>query len=264
MSVSHRILLISDLHCGSGMSIAHPQARINAEGATLGLNKIQQYTLWPLWKKMCETKEPYDLIVVNGDLVDGKQSKSGHMGLWTADMDCQAECAAKLLDMIPLKKGGEVHIIKGTDYHRGNNLCADSKVVDKFNRLQRNRDKNAVDQGLEYVLKIDDCTFHIAHTIGGGQYLGTALNKEVMFRHLYHYEFTGMIRGHRHNYHFDSDGDCFGLLLPCWKGRDDYEKKHGLKWISMVGWVEMVVDGKTWDVTPHLTKLEGMMKEVEL
>lgn len=258
------ILWLGDMHCGSGVSIAKPGSKLNQDGGKLTLNKLQQYVLYPKWKEMCEGG-PYDLVVANGDLVDGRQRKSNNTGLWTADLECQAKCAAELLNMIPLKKGGEVHVVGGTEYHTDVNLSGDREVVNQFNRLQDNREKNAVYQGLEYVLKVDGCAFHVSHTIGGGVYHGSVLNKEIMFRHLYKYEFDGMIRSHRHNFHFDWDGTCFAMMLPCWKARDSYEMKHGLKWaLNKIGWVAMTVKDGEYDIDPTLYKLKDQMKEVKL
>ena len=254
-----RALFISDIHAGSNYSVAAPKSRTDYEGGTHGMNPIQKNILWPRWKEMCSS-EPYDFVVVNGDLVDGINRKSGGLGVWTSIMDLQAEGAARLLNMIPLKKGGIIYIVGGTPYHVQDNPGVDQLVSHKINEMGG----NAKYVGVEFILKCEGQKIHITHPCGGGFYYGAMLNREIVYSYLYEHTFTGMVRGHRHHFHFDSDGHRFAMMLPAWKCRDDYTAKFGLKYQSQIGWVDMTFDNGAWDYTPHLFSLKNEIKEVKI
>ena len=250
-------LLLSDIHSGSVVSPALPKARTDLEGGTIGLNNFQKRILLPLWKEMCE--QEYDFAVVNGDLVDGLNNKSKGTGLWTYDLNLQAENAANLLNLLKIKPGGKIYIVGGSQYHIGSNPGIDQLVALKLNEM--NRDVVAEYCGQEFILDACKQKIHFSHWMSNAMYEGQALTKEIMFSYVNGVEIDGMIRGHRHHYWLDTDGERFAAMLPAWKGRDEYVKTYGMKYTkTQIGWVDLKLKDREWDMKPHLTRLKNEIK----
>jgi hypothetical protein len=255
-----KALKLADLHSGSIYSPAVPKARTDYSGGTIGLNPLQSKILLPKWRQMCQ-EGPYDFVVVNGDLVDGLNAKSKGAGLWTYQLDLQAENAARLLDMIVVQPNAPIYIIGGTGYHVGENPGIDQLVAEKLGALG----KNAKYCGLERIIQIGKQKFHYSHWASDALYDGTALSKEVDLSVKNEIDVTGMFRAHRHHYGIYSNGFRFCCMLPAWKGRDDYVQVKGMRYAKTeIGWATMLVDEHTWDVKPTLWKLENTMPTIKI
>src|SRR5438105_1280208 len=71
-----RILVLSDLHVGSMFAVLPPKA-IVTEGdkpIEVPLNDAQQY-LWKCWRHMLANVGKLDMVLVNGDQIDGSAPK---------------------------------------------------------------------------------------------------------------------------------------------------------------------------------------------
>ena len=252
-----RICLVSDLHCGSDVAVAFPDTITCEEPlSTLKLNQVQRY-FYDKWKVL-ETQEPYDAVFALGDLVDGTNRKEMGEGAWTTNLKLQALCAARGLMRIPLKKGGVIGVIGGSGYHGGCNPSMDNLVVEIINRLKG----NAEWWGLDRIMQVEDCRFHLCHQISAGFYKGTSLNRELIYSYIYEKDVDGIIRGHLHSYHMDEVGGRFAMILPGWKARDSYLRKQGLRWgHTAVGWVDLLVDGAEWQRVKHIWELKNNIPE---
>jgi hypothetical protein len=148
-----RVLICSDLHCGheAGLTPDWHDAKPHTEniptidlsvndlptknpatiselmkiraldpGAASLIRTRQLYerrrACWNWFTKEVTALGPLDLAIWNGDLIDGKGSKSGQTELLTADRARQAEMAASILDHV----GASANLIAyGTPYHGG-------------------------------------------------------------------------------------------------------------------------------------------------
>jgi len=251
-----RVCVISDIHSGSGVSPADKECRVNYDGNVIGLNPVQR-RINRVWAEMCAS-EPYDAVVVCGDLCEGGNWKSQGAGLWTNSMDLQAEGAARLISRIPLKPGGVCHFIGGTPYHIGDNPGADQLVAQKLNAMGG----IAKYHGIEFILNIDGQRIHFSHWSSGGFYEGTFLNREIVWSYIYKHNINGLMRAHLHHYHLDSDGHRFAVLLPGWKIADDYVKRKGFRYgRGQIGWVDLYVGHGKVDIQPHLYSVADKMPE---
>lgn len=261
------ILLISDLHSGSTVSPLHPKTKLEDE-MSVGMNPFQKKVLRPFWREMCRI--PVDRVVMCGDMVDGKNKKDGGCGIWTADINLQVENAALLireLNIIPDEDGiRQIDAIGGTGYHVGDNPGYDQMVCERINKKNDRTDIkfNAHYHGLEFIAEIEKCKIHFSHKMSTGFYQGTALNRELMYSYLYEYDIDGMVRGHIHQYHLDTDGDRFAVSLPGWKGRDRYLQMWGLKMLAQVGWVILRIEDDHWSLHPTKKSLKNSIKTVKL
>lgn len=101
-----RILTIADEHCGSDVGLTPPrwqQTPLQAE-------------LWDAFVGMIEQIRPIDILINNGDFIDGKASRWGSTGLITADRVEQVEMATEIVEYI---NASENYLTYGTPYHSG-------------------------------------------------------------------------------------------------------------------------------------------------
>ena len=125
-----RIVVISDLHCGNRAGLTPPDWQYKNGAASDGMEKwgVIQRAVWGYYSDTLAKLRPIDLLVVNGDAIDGKGEKSGGMELLTADRREQVEMAAQC---IRLAKARKVLIIRGTTYHVGKEEDWESVLADQ-------------------------------------------------------------------------------------------------------------------------------------
>lgn len=114
-----RVVTISDLHCGSDVGLTPPDWQ----------NKSIQMDLWLAFDEMIQALLPIDILIVNGDMIDGKASRWGGTGMITIDRAEQAEMAAQAIEHIGAR---EVYLTYGTPYHTGRGEDWEGVVADKL------------------------------------------------------------------------------------------------------------------------------------
>ena len=77
-----RIAVISDLHCGHVVGLTPPrwQSAVGLVGEKIA---AMQKTLWDLYTEEMDAIKPIDVLIVNGDCIDGKGKRSGSTELIT-------------------------------------------------------------------------------------------------------------------------------------------------------------------------------------
>lgn len=103
------VLIISDFHCGHRYGLAHKDDCVNKE----------QLKGWDFFIKGLKQHGPFDVVIANGDLVDGNARKNNGVELITTDRLKQAEMAIKILKTIPIKKNAQFVFTYGTPFHTG-------------------------------------------------------------------------------------------------------------------------------------------------
>lgn len=103
-----RIVAISDLHCG------HENGMVDEE--RLDHANDFQKELFKWFVNQISLIGSPDIVIANGDLIDGRQDKSGGSELIVSDRLIQAEMASNVLKMFNAKK---YYITRGTPYHTG-------------------------------------------------------------------------------------------------------------------------------------------------
>jgi hypothetical protein len=125
-----RIVVISDLHCGNRSGLTPPDWQYKDEATSDGMEKwgTIQRAVWKFYAATLAKLQPIDLLVVNGDALDGKGERSGGMELLTADRREQVEMAGQAIELAGARK---VLIIRGTPYHVGEGEDWESVLADR-------------------------------------------------------------------------------------------------------------------------------------
>ena len=114
-----RLVVISDLHCGHRTGLTPDDAEIDCQDSALDEQlkcSVLRRKMWNWYKETIESLQPIDVLLVNGDAVDGKGDKSGGTELILSDPDDQVVIAAKCITEARAKK---IVLSYGTAYHTG-------------------------------------------------------------------------------------------------------------------------------------------------
>jgi predicted phosphodiesterase len=240
-----KVLLLSDMHVGSKWGLWPPNfkaksARSN-EIEDIPQNAVNK-AIWQHWLKMLATlkKEKPDIIILNGDLIEGDQRKEKGRGLVTPELFQQCAACIAILKTLPKVP---MYFTAGTDYHQlPDGISADLYIADQM--------------GGEYgdELVIEDCGLRIfaRHTIGTSQgswqYMTTAPAKEQMLLYLNqasdkYGKIDIAVFSHRHQFVSAQFSSGIALITPCWQGKTVFAVKKGIIAPPHIGWVSLIVDG---------------------
>ena len=113
-----RVVAIADLHCGHRSGLTPPAWQWARDTGYRATDKfgILQHEMWQWYVSALTPLRPIDLLIVVGDAVDGKGSRSGGTELITSDRNVQVDMAAKC---IKLARADRYAMVRGTGYHVG-------------------------------------------------------------------------------------------------------------------------------------------------
>ncbi|MCK4625058.1 MAG: hypothetical protein KAV00_07095 [Phycisphaerae bacterium] len=121
MAKSKRVVIISDMHAGHRAGLTPPAWQLKpGEDEEIQHRRIKwvdlQRECWGWFYKGIKRLKPIDVLIVNGDAIDGTGYRSGGVELITTDRNVQIDMALKVIRTVGAKK---VFMIRGTDYHVG-------------------------------------------------------------------------------------------------------------------------------------------------
>lgn len=184
------VVIVSDLHCGSTYGIT-PPSEFKASH-----NREIQEEGWGEYVRMTQQWAHPDVLICNGDAIEGNQSRQGGAELLTPDRSVQCDMAVTALSMWRAKK---IFMTYGTPYHVG-------QEAEDFERGIAQR-LDATIEGHLYV-NIGGLTFDVRHKVSTSAVphgRATALLREVLWALVKEASETGpkvdvVIRSHAH-YH---------------------------------------------------------------
>ena len=106
------LVIISDLHCGSVYGLLPPK---DQQKQSSHHSKIQKEA-WIAYTKIIKKWYNPDILLVNGDCIEGRQEKQGGAELFTNDRNVQSEIA---VECIKSWKAKQILMSFGTSYHVG-------------------------------------------------------------------------------------------------------------------------------------------------
>ena len=207
-----RVVVLADFHCGHVVGLTPPQHNERSERTKASAAVRSVY--WDWFAGELKSLGPIDLLIANGDLIDGKGEKSGGTEQLTADREVQAEMAA---DVIKFCKPRNVTITYGTSYHTGRDEDWEKVVADEV---------GARKIGSHDYIEIAGLVFDTKHHIGGsqiphGRY--TAIARERLWNQLWaergdYPKADVIIRSHVHYFAFAGGPGWLGIVTPALQG----------------------------------------------
>lgn len=209
MGKSKRVVAISDLHCGHRIGLTPP------DYAPRNTSKwhTAQRALWKEYCRMVKAYSPVDVLLVLGDVIDGRGEKSGSSELITTDIQVQCNMAA---DCINMWNAPEICMVFGTAYHTGSVQNNEESVAEKVNA-------NKIG-GQEWV-KVDNVTFDLKHFVGNTStpYGMNPVSKDWVWNLVWNIRGEQplsniFLRGHVHNFSHVGNDSYLGITLPALQG----------------------------------------------
>lgn len=209
------IAFLSDLHAGSWWGL-WPRDLLPERGF-LGPKYLMDcwedlYRRWP---------KRIDLLILNGDLIEGPQRKSGGIGCFAVSDREQVEAAISLLEPLS-RRCKKIIRITGTPYHDGNG--------DPLLALDYALGVTHTTQVLD--MELPGGVLNVAHHPMGGSvlYQGTSVDREALWSTIA--GATGrtinprwIVRAHQHHWIKQDTEHKTVVKLPCWQLQTPYAAK---------------------------------------
>ena len=106
-----RVGVFSDTHCGHVTGLTHP----DYNSKTDEFHSFRKES-WEWFSSVVKQMGVFDYAIFNGDLIDGKQVKSGGLELLVTDRNKQVDMAIAIVKQVGALKN---IIVRGTPYHTG-------------------------------------------------------------------------------------------------------------------------------------------------
>lgn len=237
------IVALGDIHAGSRAAVCVPDMPLS-DGGSFRYSAAQK-ALYDAWSELSKEWNKPDVLIVNGDAIEGQARKESGVPCWSTDLDDQLNCASILLKKFNAKKS---YIIEGTGYH----VDAGGKSLEHHLGNELGSEKigiNGQRAAPELFLNVGPFTFHAAHhvSIGTGWYKTTPLARELVFALLNEsdfYKVDVILRSHVHYFCGVEFHRQKGYTLPCWQLRTRYMmKKSAFGMTPSIGAVRFRIHG---------------------
>ena len=172
-----------------------------------------QRELWEFYTKTIEGLKPIDILVLNGDAIEGKGERSGGIELITTDRNQQVKMAQEVVDFAEAQT---VRILYGTRYHVGKEEDFEAVLASTV------KGSDVEVQGHAF-LTINGCGVDIKHkvsssTIPHGRM--TAIARQRLWNVIWNSEHERqpladvLIRSHVHYFQFCGGASWLGVISP--------------------------------------------------
>lgn len=246
------ILFLGDIHVGSKVAVSLPEVYTH-DGMRICYNPLQE-KLYNLWCDMVDNVGRVDAVVVNGDSVDGTDSKAKGIGDWTTNLYEQVDVATDLLKMIHCNT---YFGTQGSNYHVETNVSCDKLLMDKLGGKWN----------INIDLDCDNVRMHFRHKVGyskNPQSRPGQLKSERVAANRHearkgHYNV--LCRSHVHRYvvsggsSLNDGSDEWEISGPGWKWMDDFISTGSMD-IPDVGYILFYVDGDEYTWEQHVCQID--------
>jgi len=210
-----KIIALGDLHCGHMVGLTHPDYQLSKTSGDKRIAKtaLAQSEMWDFYESTIKEIGPVDLLIVNGDAIDGDGVKSGGTELITTDRMEQVDMAYAALSIIDAKK---VHVSYGTGYHTGNQEDFENILADKLDASIRSHEW----------IDVNGTIFDVRHHVGSSS-VPTSRHNAIAREHLWNQLWSDrgkqprgdiVLRSHVHYHYHGGDGYFLGMTLPALQG----------------------------------------------
>ena len=250
---SKRLVAISDLHCGHVSCLTPPEfdSSESLGSEALESQRKQRRFIWDWFDKQVKGLGKVDVLIVNGDAVDGKGPASGGTEQLYMSYEDQADMAA-----IIISKFGKpsVNMSFGTGYHTGTDQDWESILA---------RQIGAEKIGDEDNINVNGLVINYKHHLGTSQVpygRATAVLRDKFWKDIWalrgeYPKVDVVIRSHVHYHQYVGGPDFLAMTIPALQG---YGSKYArrLSGVVDIGFVVFDITSKglySWD--PHILRM---------
>ena len=207
------IVALGDLHCGHIAGLTPPEWWVSKAAAPKA--RAYQQESWQRYEQLVNNfGKRVDVLVVNGDAIDGRGERSGSVELITTDRNKQADMAVRCLEMWKARK---VIMTYGTPYHTGQAENFENRVAEALD----------ADIANQQFVEIEGVVFSIKHKPAGtsgvphGRHTGVARDRlwNVLHADLKNQPKADVIlRSHAHYHAYAGGPGWLAMILPALQG----------------------------------------------
>jgi len=249
-----RVVVLADLHCGHRVGLTPPAV----DNGDVDDDHVYQYrrAIWNFYTKIVDSLKPIDIVIANGDLIEGKATKNGGVELIASDRTKQIRWATECLAYANPKQW---FFTFGTGYHVGPEDDWETPIAEHF---------GGTIKSVQYI-DVNGLVICARHHVGGSQSIPgrfTPLNNYRTWKLLWSFdgEFPRpdvSIVSHVHYFQVIQDRLGWAMSTPALQG---YGSNFGAR--RMGGYVDVglisfdVEDKNRWNFTPFLLKHTGALR----
>lgn len=256
------LLVISDLHSGHLAGLTPPDFQLKPAATITKRNKWVkiQRALWREYTKTIKLIGSVDVLLVNGDCIDGRAEKSGGVEVWSANRDEQCDAAIRCIEEISARK---IIMTFGTGYHvSGSGEDYEMQIADALHNVEK--------IGAHEWFSINGCVFDAKHHISDttAPHLTPPLGREAVWNQLWNIRNEQpladvVIRSHIHRHFSIQTADYCAMTTPALQGMGSIFGSRRCSKIVDWGMILFRVRGKhDYDIERHIIKVPEQRTEV--
>jgi predicted MPP superfamily phosphohydrolase len=260
---SLRVVVLADTHCGHFTGLTPKKWRAYPEDKYY---YDLQNVMWDFFVAEIKKLQSIDVLLLNGDLIDGQGRKSGGTELITTDRNKQIMMVSEIVKIINPKK--EVRIVAGTGYHTGDEEDWEKELI---GAIKGEIDAKVIKFNDRDFVTINGLVFDCKHKVGSssiphGRY--TAIAKERLWNNLHSIRGTQpkadvLIRSHVHYFGHAGDADSLLLTTPAFQADTRYGSRVCSGTID-VGFLHFDITSKEeYHWQPHLLRVQDIVRKVD-
>jgi hypothetical protein len=245
------MVVVADMHCGHRAGLTPPEWQSKNEQDPF-LKKISDFQneLWNWYKSIIEQLQPINLIVSNGDAIDGRGEKSGGTEIIKPDRNDQIKMAEYALKISNAEK---YLIINGTPYHTGKEEDWECVLAEKLNAIYANHE----------FIKVEDVIFDFKHKVSSsiiphGRF--TAPRRAALWNLMHAIRGTQnkadyIIRSHVHYYTKSEDALQTVITTPAMQGWSKFGSRE-CEGTNDIGFICFDVDKRSVEQTNYIFNMK--------
>lgn len=241
-----RLLAISDTHCGHRAGLTPPKWQ----------HTIKQQDLWEIFCAWVNQLRPIDILVLNGDAIQGKGTRSGGTELITSDRHEQGDMAVEIIDFINARDN---YLTYGTPYHTGTD--------EDFEEVVAHKARAEIRDMLE--LTVEGVNFNFKHkasssTVPHGR--GTPLARNYIWNILWaekgiQQKANIIVRSHVHYHSFVGGAGWLALTTPALQGLGDKYGSRQCEGTVDFGLVTFDIEGRDFVWKAYYRELSNHVRK---
>lgn len=256
-----RVCIYSDPHSGHRAGLTPPQWQYQFDSTDKTRNKYAaiQFEMWKWLSIKIKTLGKIDVLICNGDAIDGKGDRSGGTEQLESSMIVQSEMAVEVIKQF---NADTVCMTYGTPYHAGKDEDFEAIIASAVNAEIKSH----------LFLDVNGLIFDCKHKVSGsiiphGRLTG--INRDALWNTLWSAQKEVqpnsdiIVRSHVHYYAYSESMGKACLITPALMG---FGSKYGARQCSGIvdiGFVTFDVWGKDrWTKTVHMLNSKLLRDEV--